>query len=230
MTFLVLLIFLLLIVVGYHSRDIVVTLGVNDNINNKNNYLPKFKEILTKSGCYCDFPFEYNGIVYYDKCAKFNNGFFCKISIDLKSDSSNTPIKEIFLTKQNEFYSECLENMSMNEFILANIAKTIDEKNESLYAKLYTNIKKEIENEKEEKLLALFSLSKNFCRESTKTKKDNELICLYENLIIPLSKGKNYNKILDKIIEHITSFKEEIKQQREKMKKAMFEKLEEKAK
>ena len=215
MTFLVLLIFLLLIVVGYHSRDIVVTLGVNDNINNKNNYLPKFKEILTKSGCYCDFPFEYNGIVYYDKCAKFNNGFFCKISIDLKSDSSNTPIKEIFITKQNEFYSECLENMSMNEFILANIAKTIDEKNESLYAKLYTNIKKEIENEKEEKLLALFSLSKNFCHESKKTKKDNELICLYENLIIPLSKGKNYNKILDKIIEHITSFKEEIKQQRE---------------
>lgn len=216
MTFLLLLVFFPLIVARHQSGDFVVTLGVKDNINNKNNYLPKFKEILTKSGCYCDFPFEYNGIVYYDKCAKFNNGFFCKISIDLQGDSSNAPIKEILITKQNEFYSECLENMSMNEFILANIAKKIDEKNESLYSKLYNNIKKEIEKEKEEKLLALFSLSKNFCRESTKkTNKDNELICLYENLIIPLSKGKNYKNILNKIVEHISSFKEEIKQQKE---------------
>jgi len=71
---------------------------IQSNPKSQNYFLPSLPKIVTKSGQLCDFPFEYQGIKFYDKCAmREDNKFYCKINLKNLSEKYAIIKKEVFI-------------------------------------------------------------------------------------------------------------------------------------
>ena len=162
----------------------------------------------------CDFPFFYNNIEYHDKCVLFpDNKFYCKINSDnpvnfLKTNSRiNNKVKDyltnffedkskIKFNKSPEgtfYFDECLTLDETQRYLNDLVEDNFDFKHKILI-ELYSDVNNIILDTKQEKLILLYQLAENFCKN-----KKFDFDCLYDNLVLPISKSKDLNELSYKI-------------------------------
>lgn len=203
------------------STPNIILQTLNSNPNDIKTYLPSLPKIVTKSGLTCDFPYEYEKIQYFNKCAQRSDGkAYCKVKfmthkanyiLNKKSSSYlfnqffESDSKLIFI--KDDYFSECL-SLDETEQYLGQVVDNLNnfDFKKKLLIDLFSAIKSLVTSIKEEKLNLLYELSENYCKST-----NFNIDCLYENLIFPISKTKELKELSNKIFIIFEGYKQKLK-------------------
>jgi aspartate 1-decarboxylase len=192
--------------------------SLNNNPRSLKTYLPKFEKIFTKRNFVCDFPFIYNSKLYQDSCVQFPNGkFYCKINQYSLNELTNLSNQYYCSTKPEFFYfindnneesifDECLSYDQTENYLSELIENNNYDYQKNHLMLLYSKVKYVIENTHIEKLVLLYELTENYCKTNR-----FDLVCLYDNLFLPISRTEGLFQINLSIQQLFDSYKNEIK-------------------
>ncbi len=204
---------------------------IKNNPNNIKAILPVLVKIITKNGLLCDFPFVYKNEEYHDKCVLFpDNKFYCKVNAENPENmiSSQNIMANIhtynrlqefvgnFLDEKSKivinkskdgifYYDECL-NLDETQRYLNDIVEENFDFRQKILLDLYSDINVVIKQTQQEKLNLLFNLMENYCKN-----KKFDFDCIYENLILPISKSKELNILSEKILKIFKNYQTKLK-------------------
>jgi len=212
---------------------------IKNNPKNTKAMIPVLIKIVTKNGLLCDFPFIYKNEEYHDKCAIFpDNKFYCKINSDnpqnILANRNSNKIQEFlnnFLDEKSKikihktsegtfYYDECLSLDETQRYLNDIVEENVDFKHKIL-VDLYSDVNNVIKKTQQEKLSLLYQLMDNYCKN-----KKFDFDCIYDNLILPISKSNDLNALSGQILDIFKNYQNKLKQFLDKSIKKKF-KLEE---
>ena len=180
--------------------DKIIQEAIKNNPKTEPDLLPVLPKMLTKTGLLCTFPFYFDDKIFFEKCVQIKGGkFICKVNVD-----PNTLEKEILnklLNIKDTYFDECLSLDETEKYLNDLVDKNFDFK-KKLLIDLYADIKKTISVTRNSKLIILYELAENYCKN-----KSFDYECLYKWIIKPISKTSTLQSTSNLILATMDKYK-----------------------